>query len=218
MSLIEILNIKPTWVLSIIGPGGSGKTTKAFYLLDEVFTGDIFIFKYPEHLRENFPEHMRSRITFFETWEEIAGRPGTVFLDDMAIHFLSRSSNSTGSKDFISTLTIGRHQGHRYIVTAQNSVLNDKGLYESLDQYTIRCRMTLTQTLTEREEYIELQQGINEIIDEVLETHPELDPRSITVCPETDEILIFPNWPHMTDELSTPYRGAYIEGGKLQFT
>ena len=216
--LFDILRRTPAWVLSIIGAGGSGKTTKAFYLLDNEFPDDdVFIFRYPDHMREAFPEHMRPRIHFFESWKDIAGRPGIVFLDDMAIHFLSRSSNSAGAKDFVATLTIGRHQGHRYIITAQNSILTDKGLYESLDQYSLRCRMTLTQTFTEREEYIELQESINRNLDVVQQDHPELDRRSLTYCPETEEVFVFPNWEHMTDDLSTPYRGAYVEGGNVQF-
>lgn len=214
--LFKILKSTPAWVLTVLGAGGSGKTTKSWWIMDYVFSDSmIFIFRYPHHLRNNFPFHLRDRICFFDEWREIAGKPGIVFLDDMAIHFLSRSSGSGPAKDFISMLTIGRHQGHRYIITCQNSILSDKGLFESLDQYSLRCRMTATQTLTEREEYQDLQKSVNRILESV--PVPDDARRGLCYCPETDEILIFPNWPYMSNALSTPYAGAYVDGGTVKF-
>lgn len=213
MKLFQILQDSPAWVLSIIGAGGSGKTTKAWFLIDKIFTGDqVFCYGYPSGMLLKLPVHLRRRVHVFNEWSEIAGRPGIVFLDDMAIHFLSRSSSSGPSKDFISMLTIGRHNGHRYIITSQNSILSDKGLFESLDQYALRCRMTYTQTMTEREEYVNLQLQINDILEEISE-----DTRGLCYCPETEEIYRFPNWEYMTDEISKPYAGAYVKDGKVVF-
>ncbi len=218
--LFRILKETPSWVLSIIGAGGSGKTTKTWWLLDNIFTEDtIFLFGYPERVRQFLPEHMKQRIVFFDSWREIAGKPGIVVLDDVAIKFLS-SRRGSDSKDFISTLTIGRHQGHRYITTVQNSILSDKGVYESLDQYSLRCRMTQTQTLTEREEFQTLQETVNGILQTVALACEltDVEKKGLCYCPETDEVFRFPNWEYMTDELSMPFKGAYIEGGKVEFT
>ena len=206
----------PAWVFSIIGAGGSGKTSKAFWILDSWFPDEtIHAFHFPESVLGILPERMRSRFNVFNDMRQIAGEPGIVLLDDVAIFFLSRSGSSAASRDLISTMTIGRHNGHRYLVTCQNSILMDKGLMESLNQYSIRCRMTELQTMTEREELRELQLHVNTILEEATVGLERQDAIGYCYSVETDEILVFPDWSGMTEELSKPYRGRCVRNGSL---
>lgn len=212
------LRTRPSWVLSIIGSGGSGKTSKAYWMVDNWFPNDkIFIFRYPEKVLDQFPSRMRNRIVIFNELKEIAGKPGIILLDDVAISFLSRSSASGENKDLLSTMTIGRHNDHRYIVTVQNSILTDKGVYESLDQFSIRCKMTEIQTMTERTEFVLLQKDVNKMLDELTAGLSYNDSKGFCYCSETDEILIFPDWEFMNEEISKPFKGGYVSGSKLSF-
>lgn len=215
--LLEELESRESWVLSVIGAGGSGKTSKSYWVLDNWFPDDrIFAYAFRQDVIDSLPERISSRMESFSSFDQIAGRPGIIFLDDIAIHFLSRNSNASASKDMVATMTIARHNGHRFIITTQNSILSDKGLMESLDNFSLRTRMTEIQMLTEREEYQDLQRQVNRMID----TYSELTGKSnkgFAYCSETDELLRFPDWKDMTSEISRPYQGGYVRDGKLCF-
>jgi len=214
--LREELMQRPSWVLSIIGAGGSGKTSKAFWILDNWFPEEtIHAFHFPESTLASLPERMRSRFNPFDDMQQIAGVPGIVLLDDVALFFLSRSGSSTASRDLISTMTIGRHNDHRYLITCQNSILMDKGLMESLDQFSIRCRMTELQTMTEREELRDLQAQVNLVLDEVTVGLTRMDSLGFCYSVETDEVLILPDFPDMTESISKPYKGRCVRNGSL---
>lgn len=207
---------RPAWVLSVIGSGGSGKTSKAFHILDTWFPDEtIHAFHFPDSTLAALPERMRLRFNCFDDMQDIAGVPGIVLLDDVALFFLSRSGNSSASRDLISTMTIGRHNDHRYLLTCQNSILMDKGLMESLDQFSIRCRMTELQTMTEREELRDLQLQVNQLLAETTSGLSRIESIGYCYSVETDEVLIFPDFAGMTEEISKPYRGRCIRNGNL---
>ncbi len=207
------LERRAAWVLSIYGAGGSGKTTLALFLMDKWFPDSkLAFFRYPSRAMAALPDHIRSRARSFDSMAQIVGKPYVVFLDDTAIHFLSRSTSNSSNKDFVSQLTLGRHNDHKFIITAQSSILVDKGIFESLDQFSLRCRMTDFQSKTEREEFIATQLSINSLIDYV---SPDSS-IGLWFCPETMELMHFPLWPYMTDALSKPYRGCYIVNGQIE--
>ena len=209
--LYRELKERPAWVLSIIGAGGSGKTDKSFFVLDNWFPEEeVFLLNYPPSVIAKFPPHMRKRCHSFTSFEEISGKSGIVFFDDVALHFLSRSSGASGNKELIRMLTIARHNDWRFIITSQNSILNDKGLFEALDQFSLRCRMTLTQTFTEREEFQDVQLMVNNLIESRAGTH-YTQTRPYAYCPETEELFRFPRWEHMTEDISKPYKGVYLD-------
>jgi len=204
------------WLLSVIGAGGSGKTSTALWIIENWFPEDnVAIYKYHPEVLKAFPEHIRKRTISFEHMGEIAGKPYIILLDDTALHFLSRSTSGSDNKDLVRQLTIARHNDQRIISTAQNSILIDKGVYESLDQYSLRCRMTDLQALTEREEVVQLQLRINEMLQAAGERLPANKRKGLRYCPETGEILYFPAVPWMNDTISKPYKGYYVRSGEL---
>ena len=209
--LLRELRERPAWVLSIIGAGGSGKTDKSFFILDEWFPDEeVYLLNYPPSVIAKFPPVLRRRSHSFSGFSEIAGKKGIVFFDDVALHFLSRSSGASGNKELVRMLTIARHNDWRFIITSQNSILNDKGMFEALDQFSLRCRMTLTQTFTEREEFQDLQLSVNHLIESRAGTH-YTQTRPYAYCAETGELFKFPRWQHMTETISKPYKGAYLD-------
>ncbi len=204
--LYRELHERPAWVLSIIGAGGSGKSTKMFWIIDNWFPDDhVFLWNHPSDVIRKFPPELRKRSHSFEDFIEIAGRSGLIVLDDSALHLLSRSAGDGVNKQFLQILTVARHNDWRIIITVQNSILNDKGVYEVLDGFSLRCRMTALQTATERDEFRDYQVMVNEYIEHLASSYREFV--QYAFCYETMELFRFPNWKHMTEEISKPYRG-----------
>ena len=205
-----------SWILSVIGAGGSGKTSSALWILENWFPEEkIAIYKYHDSVLQAYPEHVRKRCVTYENMEEIVDRPYIIFLDDTALHFLSRSTSNKDNKDLVQQLSIARHNDHRVISTAQNSILVDKGVYESLDQYSLRSRMTDLQARTEREDVVELQLQINSMLKDAGQRYLPKARKGLRYCPETDEILYFPAVSWMNDQISKPYKGYYVKSGEL---
>lgn len=207
------LERRAAWVLSIYGAGGSGKTTLALFLMDKWFPDSkLAFFRYPPRAMDALPERMRNRAVSFDAMNQIVGDPCIIFLDDTALHFLSRSTSNSGNKDIVQQMTIARHNGQRYIITAQSSILVDKGLFESLDQFSLRCRMTEFQSLTERVEFVSTQMSVNSLIDYI----GKGDSLGLWYCPESCELFKFPDWPDMTEALSKPFRGCFVVNGQIE--
>jgi len=176
---------------------------------------EIAIYKYPKESLLNLPQYFRDRCVSFESYEEIVDKPCIIFLDDTALFLLSRSTARDENKDWVMQMTISRHNDHRIISTAQNTILVDKGIYESLDQYALRCKMSYMQSMTERDTSAELQLRINELFDDLAVGKPDIWARGLRYCPETDEIFHFPPVPWFTDDVSKPFKGCYVSGGEI---
>ncbi|MCL2608128.1 MAG: hypothetical protein FWD92_06220 [Methanomassiliicoccaceae archaeon] len=217
IKLREELRNRAAWILSIYGAGGSGKTTLCYFLLDKWFPDErIAFFSYPQRVMDALPPHIRDRSVSFSRMRDIAGKRCIVVFDDTALHFLSRATSKKENKDIVQQMTISRHNDHRFIITAQNSILVDKGLFESLDQFSLRCKMTDFQSRTERPEFVSAQLAINEYLTCIIEDRSDLHPKGFWYCIETGELLHFPEWEHMSDVLSKPYRGCYVVDGCIE--
>jgi len=215
--LLNELRARASWVLSLIGPGGSGKTHAALWILENWFPEDeVAIFHYSKEALAALPDHLRERTFSFTSWEQLLGRCCIVLLDDTALFFLSRSTSKTENKDLVSNSTIARQNDLRFISTAQNTILVDKGMYEALDQFQLRSRMTECQAVTEREEAVQLQLMINDLLEDAAEGKPTGYAIGLRFCPETGETFHFPAIPWMTEQISKPYKGYYVQGGELR--
>jgi len=218
IKLLNELRSSAAWVLTIIGPGGSGKTSTAWWIIENWFPDDeIAVYKYSAKAIGALPEHIRKRTVRFSSVREILDRRCVIFLDDTLIHFLSRSTSSPESKDFIQNMGIGRHNDFRYILTTQNSILVDKGLFEALDVFSLRCRMGHMQTMTEREEHRDAQIAINDLLEQAADDHgyTRYQRKGLRYCMETEETLYFPDCTWMNDQISKPFRGHYVAAGQL---
>ena len=210
--LRDELHNRPSWVLSFYGAGGSGKTTLGLFLMDKWFPDDeLAFFRYPPKAMASLPDRMRRRSKSFTRMDQIIGSPHLVFLDDTALHFLSRQTSNKDNQDLVKQLTIARHNDQRFLITAQNSILVDKGLFESLDQFSLRCRMTDFQARTERPEFIDIQLKVNDLIASLPETNGRY-----WYCMESGELFCFPGWPDMNESLSKPYQGVVVSNGQLE--
>ena len=214
--LLNELQTRASWVLSLVGPGGSGKTHAALWILENWFPEDrIAIYHYDKQALAALPEHIRKRAFSYTDYSELLGKKCIVLMDDTALFFLSRSTGKTENKDMISNSTIARQNDLRFISTAQNTILVDKGLYEALDQFQLRSVMTHSQAVTERPDMIEQQLMINEFLEDAAKGKPREYARGLRYCPETGERLHFPAIPWMTEQISKPYKGCYVKDGEL---
>ena len=207
------------WSLLLVGASGSGKTHTAFYILWKWFpTYYIALYRYPQHALNALPKEIKDRAFSFEEYEELVikgeqarleGKKVIVFFDDTALFLLSRSGKNQLNVEVVQNMTIARQNNLCFLIAVQNLILLEKGMLESMNQFQLRTKMSYTQSVTEREEYVELQLDINDMLSVLDST------LGIWYCPETDEILHFPDIDWLTDEISMPYRGWLIANGKL---
>lgn len=211
----DILVNEEAYLLNISGPSGSGKTSKLFYILDYWYPKDtVFAFRnYNKELIELFPESLRSRSISFQSFREIIDIPCVVVLDDLPAQAYSGDFRTTANQDFVRQLTFERHNDHKLVSTSQNDMLVLKGLYESLHVYNLMSKMLPSQTDTVRN--IDLQQSVNSIIRIGELSRPWRDKRAFSYCPETDELIMFPDY-KLPDAVGKPYKGFVVENGKLQ--
>jgi|GEM_PF-2636902 len=221
--LYNVLTAMESWMTTLTGAGGSGKTSAAWKMAEEWFPElPIALFRYSEDAIAALPDHIRKRVHNFQTWDDLVSwivekdiQEVLLLLDETALHFLSRSTSNKENKDATSNFTIGRHNGLKILSTAQNTILVDKGLFESLEQFSLRCWMSGLQTETEREEAKEIQRMVNTLVDEESGGN-YLQRKGLRYCPETDELFRFPKVEWMTPEISRAYRGWIIDGGTLR--
>ena len=207
------------WSLLLVGASGSGKTHIAFYILWKWFPKDyIALYRYPQRALLALPKEIRDRAFSFEEYRELVvigekarkeGKKVIVFFDDIALFLLSRSGKNQLNMEVVQNMTIARQNNICFLIAVQNLILLEKGMLESMNQFQLRTKMSYTQSVTEREEYRELQLDINDMLSVLDST------LGIWYCPETDEILSFPGIDWLTDDISMPYRGWLIVDGKL---
>lgn len=212
---IDFLCSAATYSAIVIGPGGSGKTSFVWSMLDNILPDEpIMLYGYPEDVLDYVPPRIRSRALTFSEWSEVAMLEGSIVYDDSLLSTGARSYNSKSSKDAQANMSIARHHGWRVWWTVQNTSLLDKLAWQSLDTIMFHKLMSPSTIWTEREELIECQLLANESISEVVD-RTGADPRSLIYCSTFDEVLQVPLVSWWGDAVSKPYRRCYVHDGQI---